>query len=198
MTQDKSSKVDKPDLSANITSQAVTAVEFAEYVGLTVQRVHQLVSNKILRKAARGAFDLKPCVHDYCKYLRDKSGGSDGAQSEREARVRLLEVKADIAELEHLEKARVMINGEVRKKQDSALAVILQNNLLSMADRLSPELAAETDAVAIHKQITAEVRNSLNSVITDMESTEVDDATMDIVRRDSLQAYEQNSKSDVS
>ncbi len=62
--------------------------------------------------------------------------------------------------------------------------VDLESIIVSLPE-LSSVLAAESDAQKVHDMIHQEVFNSLNAVIEAMAAEEVDDATLDITRRDS-------------
>ena len=159
----------------------------AAYLGLTEMRIQQLAQDKIIEKLSHGHYDLQQCVSRYCEYIRGVSRGSDSAKAEQIERTRLTRVRADMGELEHAEKVGALIQADVVQRQGFTLAVILKNNLLSIPDRLSAIVAAETDPAEVHDLISAEVRNSLDAVIKSMESTEVDDATLDITRHNAAE-----------
>lgn len=181
------------DNSENNTAPAIGSVGvLAAYLGLTEMRIQQLAQEKVIEKLSHGHYDLQQCVSKYCEYIRGVSRGSDSAKAEQIERTRLTKVRADMGELEHAEKVGALIQADVVQRQGFTLAVILKNNLLSIPDRLSAIVAAESDPAEVHDLISAEVRNSLDAVIRSMETTEVDDATLDITRHNAAEIIERN------
>ena len=171
-----------------------TGKELASWLKLSEMRVVQLAQEKIIKRDDSGKFLIKNCVAAYCEYIRGVSRGSDTAKEEQKERTRLTRVKAALAELEFEEKKGNLIDAEVARRQGHALAVILKNNLQSIADRVSSIIAAESDASVVHDLISTEVLNSLDNVVKNMEQTEVDDATLDITRRESVDILEKNDE----
>ena len=168
-----------------ITHLDCTALDLANITGITKQRIHQLVKEGVIKKTERGVFNLVESVCDYCVYIRGVSRGSDTKKEGDTHRNKLIKAKADMAAMEVSKMKGDLISASVQRSHDYALATILKNNLFSIPDRISAIIAAESEASTVHDLITQEVRNSLDNVIKSMEKTEVDDASLDVTRRQS-------------
>jgi hypothetical protein len=76
-----------------------------------------------------------------------------------------------------------LLRASVVRRQDFQLGRILRNNLESIPDRISAIVAAESSADLVHDLISREIRDSQDQVIEAMELETVDDAALDITRR---------------
>ena len=161
----------------------------ADYLGLTPRRVQQLEKSRGNLRYARGLYDLQGFVRSYCDQLRADDSVARGEGWE--AKVRLDKANAALKELDLAEREGELISAEGVRKQDFTLSRILRNNLLSMADRISALVAAESDAKQCHKMITTEVENSLLGVIANMESAQIDEADLDITRKASKEVFDE-------
>ena len=184
------------DTDINLDNYTVTGKALAQWLDLSDMRVSQLASEGVLTREGKGAYPLRKCVRQYCVYSRGVSRGSDTAQAERAARTRLANVSAELKELEHSEKTGELLQAATVHQQDAALAGILSNNLLSIPDRIAPVLAAETDDGKIYDLLFEEINRSLGDVVDAMEATEVDDATLDITRREAAEYLAENEQTD--
>jgi phage terminase Nu1 subunit (DNA packaging protein) len=170
---------------SDINEITCSAQELAAILGLTPARVHQLASDQIISKPDRNSFNLSASVLAYCKFIRGAARGSHSTQEEKIHRNKLLKAKAEMAAMESAKMAGDLVSAEAIRKQDFQIARILRNNLMSIPDRTATMLAAESDAHKVHTMIEQEVVNCLNAIIEAMAAEEVDEATLDITRRDS-------------
>jgi phage terminase Nu1 subunit (DNA packaging protein) len=159
-----------------------TCEELANLVGVSARRIQQLETDKIVESLGHGVYDVAASVRGYCEFLRGRSLGSDTAKDEKLERIRLTKAKAGMAELSHAELIGDLVRKEEILRQDFSLARILRNNLTSIPDRAAALIAAETDPDKVHDLLEREIRASLDQIIDAMESTEVDDAALDITR----------------
>lgn len=171
--------------------------DLAELVGVSKRRVQQLEKSRVMLRIAHGVYDVPRSVLSYCNYLRTLDSNPEDKRSEASERVRLTSAKADIAEIEALEKSAAVVDANAIRKQDFTLARILRNNLQTMPDRIAALIAAESDAHTVHKIISDEVRQTLEQIIASMEATEIDEAELDVNRRSSLEQLE-TSEGEVS
>jgi hypothetical protein len=74
------------------------------------------------------------------------------------------------------------------RRQDFQLGRILRNNLESIPDRIAAIVAAESSADIVHDLISREIRDSQDQVIEAMNLAEVDDAALDITRRNAKES----------
>lgn len=147
-----------------------TVAEVAEWLGLSDRRVKELCAAGVLPKG----YDLKACVHAYCRHIRPASGksaagGSDAAQTLDEARVRLTTAQAD---------AREMLNAQMRG--EAVLAGDLEAVVGAIVDGVRAKiLALPTRAAPLVVGLTglAEVRDKLTELAYeacgDLAATEV-------------------------
>jgi len=164
------------------------------FIGLTEQRIGQLVADGVVVKLARGEYDIKQSIFNYCEYLRGVSRGSDEVADEKAERTRLISAKADIAELEADEKAGLLIRKDAVETVNKKVAVTLNANLIGIADRVAPLVAASDDGAECHHLINAEVRNSLDSALGALGQIEVDDRLLDITRRGAIEVIEKHEE----
>ncbi len=176
----------------------VPVAQIAKIFGLTERRVQQLASDGIIPKADRGRYHFIEAVRGYIKFLQDRAfGKSENLADSHTERTRLIGAKANLAELEHLERVGELRRWEEIKRQDATLVAIITNNINSIPDRTSSILAAENDAVEIHDILSKEIRRSYEGIIAAMSETEVDDATLDIGRHDAAETFEHNQTEDI-
>ena len=174
-----------------LNNMTVSASDLAFLTGLSNQRIFQLVKDGVIVKNGRSNYQLAPSIQAYCEYVRGVSRGSVSSQDEKQERTRYMSAKASLAELDHEERQGNLRRGDVIDSQDYAIATILKNNLQSIPDRQSAILAAETDPAKVHDILSVEVRNSLNDAIQAMAIKQVDDAHLDITRRNAREELNQ-------
>ena len=91
--------------------------------------------------------------------------------------------RATLAELDLLERERVLVDAEAVRGQMFSVNRVLRNNLQSIPDRISAIVAAEANAAACHKLIYNEVIRSLNAAADGLAALQVDEGSADITRR---------------
>lgn len=71
---------------------------------------------------------------------------------------------ARLAKLEFEEKSGLLVNADAVKNEAFKLARIVRDGILNIPDRLSAELAAESDTFTVHKRLTDELRKALEAL----------------------------------
>ncbi len=166
------------------TRMLVPVAHLAKLFNLTERRCQQLAADGIIPKSERGKYHLVESVIGYVKFLQERAyGKSETLRDSHSERTRLIMHKANLAELEHAERTGALISAEGVYSQDFQIGHILKTNLLSIADRVSAVLAAETCAAACHKVIYDEVNESLLAAVENMHCTDAELTDMDITRR---------------
>lgn len=94
-------------MSRPADSPSVEVGTLAKLFNLTSVRIHQLVSDGVVIRVARGKYDLWQSIRNYIKYLQERkvnqwsgSKESDNPGDYEAHRARLTKAKADIAELD--------------------------------------------------------------------------------------------------
>jgi len=162
--------------------------ELGGLLGISGRRVQELEKSGVVQSVAHGVYDLTVSVRGYVQFIKDTARGSTVTSDEKAQRVRLTKAKAGLAELQHGELNGELLRRAVVRRQDFQLGRILRNNLESIPDRLAAIVAAEKSSDKIHDLISREIRDSLDEVIKAMEQTEIDDAALDVTRRNANQA----------
>ena len=157
--------------------------ELGGLLGITGRRVQELARSGVVTALEHGKYDLPVSIRGYIQFVKDTARGSNVTAEEKQQRVRLTKAKAGLAELAHGEANGELLRTGVVRRQDFQLGRILRNNLESIPDRVAAIVAAEKSADKVHDLITGEIRDSLEEVIKAMEQTEVDDAALDVTRR---------------
>lgn len=71
---------------------------------------------------------------------------------------------ARLAKLEFDEKSGLLVKAEAVKNEAFKVARIVRDNMLNIPDRVSGELANETNQFKIHQRLTAEIRRALEDM----------------------------------
>ena len=123
--------------------------EVAELFGLTPARVHQLVSNAVVIRTSRGAYDLWQSAHNYIRFLRTRKSNqwdSNDSGDYEVQRTRVYKARAEI-----LEAQSMAMRGElhdaacIAEVMGEALAN-MRAKLLAIPTTAGPRVADETDA----------------------------------------------------
>lgn len=94
-------------MSRPADSPSVEVCTLAKLFNLTAVRIHQLASDGVVIRVARGKYDLWQSIRNYIKYLQERkvnqwsgSKEADNPGDYETHRARLTKAKADIAELD--------------------------------------------------------------------------------------------------
>lgn len=161
----------------------ISCDDLGEILGITGRRVQQLETAGTVIALRHGVYDLAASVRGYCEFIRGSSRGSAQTKEQREEQIRLTSAKAGIAELQHMELKGELVRADIVRRNGFKLGLILKNNLESIPDRQAAILAAEENREKVHDILAAEVRESLDNILSEMEKTEVDEAAIDLARK---------------
>ena len=149
----------KPDIT-------VTSKQLSEVLDLSVRRVQQLAKSGTLPKQeAKNRYKLVDSIQGYIKYLRGQVVHGDAPQDLREAKLRQEKARAEILELEALQK-----NGELQHQDDiekvwTSIAVLIKTKLLALSSRVSSDVYGATSLVQVRTRIDEEVDLILNELV---------------------------------
>lgn len=125
----------------------VTAKQLAYLLnGITERRVQQLASEGIIKKEARGRYNLVESVRGYCAYMQDVNRGSE---SDREtdygdARTQKMRADADTAIMAAAEKAGSLIPAEIVAYSWNHMTGAFRAKLLNLPKKAAPLVQHET------------------------------------------------------
>ena len=137
----------------------------AKLLDLSERRVQQLSREGVIPKATRGQYDLIGSVRGYVRYLRDQAVQAQaGAPDYAVERARFIRARADLAEMEAAQKRGSVIDaGDVEAAWIAVLA-LLRTRLLSLPDRLAPQVFEQTTVPDTRSLIRAAIREVLEDL----------------------------------
>lgn len=171
----------KPDIT-------VTSKQLSEVLDLSVRRIQQLAKSGTLpEQEARNRYRLVDSIQGYIKYLRGQVVHGDAPQDLREAKLRQEKARAEILELEALQK-----NGELQHQDDiekvwTSIAVLIKTKLLALSSRVSADVYGATSLVQVRTRIDEEVDLILNELVNtqvELDATSTDRVSTDNSTRD--------------
>ena len=182
----------KPDLT-------VTSKQLSDILDLSVRRIQQLAKSGTLPKQeARNRYRLVDSIQGYIKYLRGQVVHGDAPQDLREAKLRQEKARAEILELEALQK-----NGELQHQDDiqkvwTSIAVLIKTKLLALSSRVSADVYGATSLVQVRTRIDEEVDLILNELVNtqvELDATSTYRVSTDNSTRD-IKEFETTTKND--
>tara|TARA_R100001086_G_scaffold56837_1_gene25708 strand:- start:2903 stop:3481 length:579 start_codon:yes stop_codon:yes gene_type:complete len=182
----------KPDLT-------VTSKQLSDILDLSVRRIQQLAKSGTLpQQEARNRYRLVDSIQGYIKYLRGQVVHGDAPQDLREAKLRQEKARAEILELEALQK-----NGELQHQDDiqkvwTSIAVLIKTKLLALSSRVSADVYGATSLVQVRTRIDEEVDLILNELVNtqvELDATSTDRVSTDNSTRD-IKEFETSAKDD--
>ena len=182
----------KPDLT-------VTSKQLSDILDLSVRRIQQLAKSGTLPKQeARNRYRLVDSIQGYIKYLRGQVVHGDAPQDLREAKLRQEKARAEILELEALQK-----NGELQHQDDiqkvwTSIAVLIKTKLLALSSRVSADVYGATSLVQVRTRIDEEVDLILNELVNtqvELDATSTYRVSTDNSTRD-IKEFETSTKDD--
>ena len=182
----------KPDIT-------VTSKQLSEVLDLSVRRIQQLAKSGTLpEQEARNRYRLIDSIQGYIKYLRGQVVHGDAPQDLREAKLRQEKARAEILELEALQK-----NGELQHQDDiekvwTSIAVLIKTKLLALSSRVSSDVYGATSLVQVRTRIDEEVDLILNELVNtqvDLDVTSTNRVSTDNSARD-IKEFETTTEDD--
>jgi len=152
-------------LEANADSDAMTADQLGELLGISGRVVRELAQRGIIRKAGRGTYPVRPSVKAYCAHLREQAAGRAGATSLTAERQRVAKEQADKLAL-----ANAVARGEMvsAKSVEAGWASILRDvraAMLAVPSRCGSNLSHLTSHDV--GEIDREIRAALEALADD-------------------------------
>lgn len=144
-----------------------TTKDLAQIYGCSVQYIGELVKAGILPHAVKqNCHDvIKACKAIVEKIREDASEEKQGIDAEN---LRLVKARARKAELEVLELTKILIPAKDVKDAAFEKARMVRDQMLNISSRISPIVAAETNAKKVHEIIDKEIRQVLEALSGDL------------------------------
>jgi len=158
----------------------VSGKQLSEILDLSARRIQQLAkSGTIPTQEKRNRYRLVESIQGYIKYLRGQVVHGDAPQDLKEAKLRQEKARAEILELEALQK-----NGELQHQDDiekvwTSIAGLIKTKLLALSTRVSADVYGSTSLVQVRTRINEEVDLILNELVN--TQVEIDATSTDRV-----------------
>lgn len=145
----------------------VKASELAVVLGLTGRRVHQLVEDGIITKAARSCFCLADCVQQYIGFISRDNFAEEDIKLDRAKRTADVSYKAARAQIARLEAQE--LQGKMHRSEDVAamtedLVYTIRGMLVALPGRLAVDVAGIETAAEAADLIRKEVFHVLREL----------------------------------
>lgn len=150
-----------------IDNLTISTGGLARLLGVTPQRLGQLVQAGVLRKVGRGRYRLGQAVTAYIGFLRDQPAGG-GALDYREMRSRLAKLQGDVIEVELAKVRGEMVSIDDAVRPFGEQCQLIRGKFLGLASRLSPRIAG-CDVQSMHAAIYAEAVAILSELTCDVD-----------------------------
>ena len=139
----------------------------ADLLLLTDQRINQLVKEGVMKRVARGQYDLKQCVQDYVRYLNLRiRDAKRGDMSESQARTELLKTQDRLKRIELAYAEKEIINrADVKAALEGPLKAT-RDKLISLPRRLAPEIPAIESATEAEEFLEKRIEECLYELVT--------------------------------
>lgn len=167
----------------------VTAVELAEYLGLSDRRIRQLEKEGVVVKSQRGRYDLKASVLGYINSVRQQEKRMD-------ASLEKLKISKEATSLQHEQLKKRKTELQVREMEKklhraedveyfwNAMVIAAKSRLAAIPVKCAPLLVAIEDRKEIQAILKREVTDALNEIAdydvdqfdTEFEEEEGEDA----------------------
>jgi len=145
---------------------------FADLVGVAPQAISSLVQGSILtREQTIGEWLL-----EYTKHLRKRAAGhvSEEGLDLVQERAALAREQRESAALKNAEMRGELVRAEEIYRELYTLTRTARNGLLTIADRISVEVAAESDHHTVHEMIENEVETVMAEMLETVDELEPD------------------------
>jgi phage terminase Nu1 subunit (DNA packaging protein) len=155
----------------------ISAIELAKLFGITVPRISQLVSERVLPKAGRGRYPLALCVQAYIEYQKQITRNElNGGESLTAARKELTATKAELARLDlELKTGAVVPVAEVEQSL-GMLVDAFRKRMLAMPSKFAQRIIATKSIVEVEGVLRDEVYHALEQIAESRFTSARDDA----------------------
>lgn len=150
-------------------TQSVTAEQLAELFDLSKVRIHQLLTEGIVKKFERGRFDLLESVRGYVGFLKRRKtnqydSDEDDGNNYGKHRSRLTKSKADIAEMQAEAMKGTFHEAAAVEAVWTDMLMNCRSKLMAMPTRLAPKLRQESELAVVQDILEIALTEALNEL----------------------------------
>lgn len=149
-------------------TEHATQGKFGKMVGVSMPIISKLVQAGVLpRDESVGEWLLV-----YCQHLRRRAAGhvSEEGLDLVQERAALAREQKETAALRNAEMRGELVRAEELYRQLFTVARTARNGLITIADRIAVQAAAEEDAHSVHEMITSEIESVMEEMLEAAEA----------------------------
>lgn len=134
--------------------------QMAKLFDCTGRYIVTLENDGVIKKIARGKYELEPTVTAYIRFLRDRTSNETHSEDIdfHKEKARDTKLQADLREMELAEKRSELIPLEVVTEEVLEVSSIFASNLEAISGRLANDLARCADPAQVHTILFDELR----------------------------------------
>ena len=141
-------------------------------LGISSSEAKRLNDESIIKKNARGEYDLLYSIKGYIGYLQVRAGSRSGVSADYgEERARLTKAQADKAEMDAAVMAGKLVEVDQLVSQWEMMLTAVKTKILAMPSKLAPVLADEDQPGIIQEVIDTYMREALEELASYGTST---------------------------
>jgi len=151
--------------SRNLAEEIILTHELAAIFGCSPRWINQLTTNGLLTQAERGRYQLGSAIREYIAAIKQQAEEKDEEETDlREEQTMLTRANRKMAELD-----LAVMNGKLHRSEDvqnimNEMMTSFRSRLLAIPARISPEVAAATDAMVVQQMIKGEIYDALSEL----------------------------------
>lgn len=152
----------------DMAQKEVSAPELAAVLGITRQRVNQLVADNIIKRTSRAKHPLAVSVQSFIAYkLRTQADGmekSTAAEDYELHRARLYKARADAAEIDAALRLGEVIHGEIAEELWTSMIMKMRARMLAIPGKLAPVVVESCTPRDAFKLMQDEIHEALQNI----------------------------------
>ena len=158
------------------TNKTVTATVLADYFDCSAVYINRLTKKKGMPKQG-DRYDLRECTRWYINVLKEEKKG--GADSESEVKLRHMEAKASLAEIQLAEKREDLLTVDDAVSTIADTMTTIKSTLMSLPSRLAPQVISGSNA----SEVEGIAKRIVNEALTELSELPI---TLQAVKEDAV------------
>jgi hypothetical protein len=142
----------------------ISTGDLAQVIGVNERTITKLVCKKILRREARGCFDLTDAVQDYVTHREGIVAAEYGVGTYGKARAQLYLEKARAARIRREELEGTLAPVSEWRALLTSLAAVMRNRVLAIGPKTATRLVRLNSAAEAQAIVSAECREALEEL----------------------------------
>lgn len=151
----------------------LSAAELSRLLGCSLNVVGVLTTQRILRRNATGLYDTIASNHAYLEH-REKVAGRKAARADEGPRMRMMNAKAALTELDLQERSGNLVSAARVQEAFREVAERTRTRLLLVPSRVAPRVANAASVAEVQAKIASDIEEALISLSDTELAAEID------------------------